>query len=229
MKCSIFCKKVYTCLGVAFLLIVALSLVNLNFTSLYTAIGAFFGTATAFLLGAWFSERDTMRKQAAILKKVHYILGVHQKEIEQIQNCITQYGDYEGDYHGWEKIQRMESFDNSPSFELNEVMFLLEFEKKGKELLNAILLADWEYRSCEEIIKRRNFYYDKYLEKTRDREDAVNKDIYLKDKLGSKFIYEIEQYTTRLTELNNKSCKDTKLALGKLNGFIQEKFNIILP
>jgi hypothetical protein len=65
----------------------------------------------------------------------------------------------------WQEIRLLKSAPTFPPIDVVSLEFLL-LHPEGRECLDAILLADAQYRQMLTMLEQRNILYDSYLDKT---------------------------------------------------------------
>lgn len=191
--------------------------INVFFT---TAAAAFFGAGAAFFLNTFHSKKKQRLNNIASLIKAKYCISEILKLNEGINKCIRDKIDKPNSLlFEWEKISAYDSFFFLLNIDVENLVFLLEDKKGGKEVLDNILLVHAESQDIRSILEMRNHDYASYLDRTENR-DSIIKDN-LKKVIGIRLFERLKQLTERLIETNENLLEDCKKSEEKINIFLK--------
>lgn len=195
---------------------------NINVNIFLTSISAsFVGAGSAFFLNTFYSRKKKRIENIASLEKTKYIIDVILKFNKQIKDHIDKCKSIPiEDFFEWEKITEYNDLFLSPNVDVQNLLFLLEDEKNGKETLDSILLVDAEKQTVINVLEKRNNMYSSYLDKTEER-NYISKNE-LEKILGIKLMKYLEQWTDHLIEFNQNLLEDGSNALNKIDKFLEQ-------
>jgi len=215
------CRSEYIFLPIAIILLVLILLFGADIDgSLSTVSAAFFGAGAAFLLNILRSRKKKRKRNKSALVIIKYriekLLGAHR----QLEEFIHQNDKKSNDnYFEWKNISIYHLSVLPHKIGTENLLFLLDCNKKGKETLDSIYLVLMQHQTIVNVLESRNCWYSSYLDKIGNRDEIPKYE--LKNIIGLRMFADLENYTKHLIKSNSEMLGDCNAAENKICDFIK--------
>jgi len=218
--CTTLCEPLCIFLIISALIFVWILIFKVDINTFLTvATSAFFGAGTAFFLNTFQSKKKQRLKNRASLEKTKYVIEKIFLNSKLIKDHTNKYmNTHDENFFEWEKISKYDSTFFLLPIYVEDLLFLIDHKKDGKETLDSVLRACTENQVLRHILERRNQDFDFYLDKTIDRDKVSKGD--LKNIIGTRLFQQLQQYTEALIRKNENLLESCENAKEKINNFL---------